>query len=326
MTNPPQHRQAVRMLVLSTLFWAFSFPVMKALGLEQQKLLPGAGSWFLTALGVVVRFAAAGLLMLPLLIRAGGKISRREVEQGMVMAAFGVGGILFQMDGLAYTAASTSAFLTQGYTVIIPLWVALTTRRRPSPKIIFCVALVLAGVAVLADLNWHSLKLGRGELETVIASVLFAGQILTLEHPRYAGSRPMSFSIVMFLLMALFSLPLVCATAPNAAACLRACASPAACGFLAVLVVVCTLLGYLFMNRWQPDVTATEAGLIYSIEPVIVSVLALFLPAWFSGWADIPYPNEQLTARLLIGGALVTAANLLLQSRWLEPQRQKSSA
>ena len=181
--------------------------------------------------------------------------------------------------------------------------------------------LVLAGVGVLADLNFHGLKLGRGEMETVIASLFFTAQILTLEHPRYAANRPLQFSVVMFLAMAVFSAPLVWATAPNLVACLRAYSSPAACGFMALLITVCTLVGYGIMNCWQRRVTATEAGLIYCIEPVCASVMALFLPAWFSLWANINYSNEQLTARLLVGGVLVTAANLLLQSPWLAPCR-----
>jgi drug/metabolite transporter (DMT)-like permease len=322
MNRSRDRSKAIGMLMLATPCWALSFPVMKALALEQQKLLPGTNSWFFTGLGVLVRFGAAGLLMLPLLFQGGKKFSRREIEQGIVLALFGGCGIAFQMDGLSYTAASTSAFLTQGYTVFIPLWIVLTTRRRPSLKIILSVVLVLAGVAVLASLDPHKLKLGRGELETITASLLFTGQILCLEHPRYAVNRPMYFSIVMFFMMALFSVPLVCVTAPDAAACMRAYASPAACGFMGVLVLVCTLAGYLIMNGWQRRVSATEAGLIYCIEPVCASVLALFLPAWFSVWAGINYSDEVLAGRLIIGGALVTAANLLLQSRWLEPKKR----
>jgi drug/metabolite transporter (DMT)-like permease len=87
-----------------------------------------------------------------------------------------------------------------------------------------------------------------------------------------------------------------------------------------MLVVFCTLMAYVMMNRWQKFVTATEAGLIYCIEPVIASFLSLSLPAVFSTWADIHYANEQLTGRLFVGGGLITAANLLLQSRWLEPK------
>jgi len=321
MSSSRDRSRAIGMLILATPCWALSFPIMKALALEQQKLLPGASSWFLTGLGVMVRFGVAGVLMLPLLIRGRFQFSRREVEQGILLALFGGGGIAFQMDGLSYTAASTSAFLTQGYIVFIPIWVMLVTRRWPSPKIILCVTLVLIGVAVLANLDFHALRLGRGELETVIASLLFTGQILTVENPRYSANRPMYFSVVMFLSMALFSLPLIWATAPNAAACVHAYSSPAACGFMLVLIVVCTLGGYLIMNGWQRRVSATEAGLIYCIEPVCASAMSLFLPAWFSVWANIHYPNEQLTDRLLIGGVLVTVANLLLQSPWLESKK-----
>lgn len=303
------------MLLGATLFWALSFPVMKSLYLEQQKLLPGAGTWFLTAVGVMYRFGAAGLLLALYLGRNLQKMSRLELEQGIGLGVFGVGGILLQVDGLAYTAASTSAFLTQFYCIIIPLWVAITKRTLPSKKTLLSIVLVVLGMIVLAGLNFRELRIGRGEAETLIGSFMFAGQMLWLERPRYAANDPLRFSAVMFLVMALVCLPGVWITAPNTEACLRAFVSPAAIGFLVTLVVVCTLGGYLFMNRWQRDVTATEAGIIYCVEPVIASALALFLPAWISIWADISYSNETLTPRLLIGGGLITVANVLLQKR-----------
>jgi drug/metabolite transporter (DMT)-like permease len=315
-----QRAKAIRTLLSCTVLWGLSFPVMKALALAQQSLLPDASSWFFTALGVMYRFGAAGVILSVIYFRELKTISRREVEQGMLIAIFGAGGILFQMDGIGYTAASTCAFLTQGYCVFIPLWVALTHRRWPPLKIFLSTALVVGGAAVLSRLNFHDLKLGRGELETLLASLLFTGQILCLENPRYAGNRPGNFSAVMFLVMALLCVPLAWGTAPNAQAFLRAYASPATCVFLAMLVVFCTLMAYVMMNRWQKFVTATEAGLIYCIEPVIASFLSLSLPAVFSTWADIHYANEQLTGRLFVGGGLITAANLLLQSRWLEPK------
>jgi drug/metabolite transporter (DMT)-like permease len=321
MSGASQRTQAVRTLLFCTTLWGLSFPVMKALALTQQQLLPDAGSWFFTSLGVMYRFGIAGLVLVVIFFRDLKNISRREMEQGTVLAVFGVGGILFQMDGLAYTDASISAFLTQGYCLFIPLWVAVVNRRWPALKILLSTALVVAGVAVLAKLNFHSFKLGRGELETLIASLLFTGQILTLEHPRYAANRSANLSTVMFLAMALLCVPLVWATAPGAAACVRAYASLPACGFMALLIVFCTLIAYTMMNRWQRHVTATEAGLIYCIEPVIASLLSLFLPAIFSQWAGINYANEQFTLRLLIGGGLITAANVLLQSKWVEKRR-----
>jgi drug/metabolite transporter (DMT)-like permease len=238
-----------------------------------------------------------------------------ELEQGIVLALFGGGGILFQMDGLAYTQASTCAFLTQGYCIFIPLWVALNRRRWPSLKIISSTLLVVGGVWVLSRLNLHDFKLGRGEGETLVASLFLTGQILCLESPRYAGNRPANFSTVMFAGMALLSLPPALATAPSASAFLRAYAPPVTWGLLAVLVVFSTLISYVLMNYWQKQVTATEAGLIYCLEPLVASTLCLFLPAWLSSWAAIHYDNEKLTGRLFIGGGLIFAANLLIQSK-----------
>jgi len=317
------HGQAVRTLVFCTSLWALSFPVMKALALEQHKLLPEAGSWFCTSLGVMYRFGAAGLVLLLFNLSRLKTLSRRETEQGVALAVFGVAGILLQMDGLAYTLASTSAFLTQGYCVFIPLWALLRHQRRPSVKIFLSTVLVIGGVAVLADVNLQSFKLGRGELETLVGSLMFTGQILLLENPRYTANRAGNFSTVMFLTMSLLCLPLVLATAPDAASCWRAYSTPTAVALLAALVVFCTIFAYTLMNRWQRHVTATEAGLIYCIEPLLASLLALFLPGWLSHWGGLDYRNEQLTLRLLIGGGLITGANVLLQMRWLEPKRGK---
>jgi len=61
------------------------------------------------------RFGFAGIVLVAIYLRQLKSTSRREMEQGIVLAIFGGGGILFQMDGLAYTDASVSAFLTQGY-------------------------------------------------------------------------------------------------------------------------------------------------------------------------------------------------------------------
>jgi hypothetical protein len=68
------------------------------------------------------------------------------------------------------------------------------------------------------------------------------------------------------------------------------------------------------MNYWQPQIDSTRAGVIYCAEPLVASLLALFLPAWISRMAHIDYPNEIATVSLLVGGGLITAANVLIQS------------
>lgn len=312
MTPRARHLEAVAMLVLATACWSLSFPVMKTLTLAQQELLPGVSTWFISALCVLYRFtlAAVGMAVLAAPVLRG--LTRREVAQGVGLGLFGSGGLLFQLDGLAYTSASTSAFLTQFYCLLIPLWLALRHRRPPAPRVWLCSAAVLAGVAVLAGFDWRTFRLGRGEIETLIGSVLFTGQILWLQRPCYAGNDVRRFSLVMFAVMALSMVPAAVLTTRAASDWWVAYRTGPLLTLLVVLVGVCTFGGYLLMNRWQPRLPATQAGLIYCAEPVFVSLLVLFLPELLGWFAGVHYPNEHLTGRLLLGGGLITAANVVL--------------
>jgi drug/metabolite transporter (DMT)-like permease len=82
---------------------------------------------------------------------------------------------------------------------------------------------------------------------------------------------------------------------------------------LAALVLLCTLGAFNLSNHWQKAVTSTEAGLIYTAEPVFASVFALFLPSLIAQWARLDYKNERLSTSLIIGGGLIVAANLVMQ-------------
>ena len=313
------------MLILACALWGLSFATMKVLGLTQEGLLPGRSSWFFSALCVSYRFGAAGAIMLLVSLPTLRQMTRSELAQGIGLGLFGGLGLLLQMDGLAHTSASTSAFLTQCYCLILPLWAAARDRRWPAPRIFGSSALVLAGVAVLAQVDWCHFHLGRGEVETILASVIFTGQILWLERPRFAANKVTHFSLVMFVVMALVCVPVAVGTTQEAGDWLRAYSTLPTLGFLAILVVGCTLGAYLLMNHWQRHVGATLAGLLYCIEPIFASVFALFLPAWFSAWAGVNYLNEFVTTNLLVGGGLITVANILVQLPATSPARPSES-
>ncbi|MCL5099364.1 MAG: DMT family transporter [Candidatus Omnitrophica bacterium] len=313
--NRSTRRRAICMLLLATAFWGVSFPTVKALTLAQPALMTGKSSWLLAALTLTVRFGATALILLAWHRSDLRKLTSLERWQGLGLGLFGGTGLLLQLDGLTYTSASTSAFLTQFYCLIIPLVVALRDRKWPSLTVLSSCAVVLIGVAVLAGFNGRQLHLGRGEAETLLGSVLFAGQILWLERRRYAQNRMGHVSMVMFTTMALIGLPVAFAATAQPHDWLALFTSKTVLGFWALLTVLCTLTAYLLMNYWQPSVSATEAGLIYCAEPVFASAYALFLPAWFSTLAGLSYANETLTANLVIGGGLIAAANVIIQTR-----------
>lgn len=307
------HTRALLMLVLATFLWGLSFPVIKALVLVQERLLPGAGTWFSTVYLLAPRFALALLVLLAWQARDFWTVTRGELKQGVIIGLFSTAGMLFQNDGLQFTAASTSAFLTQFYAILIPVYLAVRSRVMPGATVWASCALVLAGVAILGNFNWRTLHFGRGEWETLVASAFFMGQILWLEKKEFAANRAAKLTLVMFATQALLFAVLAVAIAPDANALLVPWTSPAWLGLTLVLTVACTLGAYGLMNAWQPKITATEAGLIYCAEPIFGSAMALFLPAIFSGWAAIAYANETATWTLLVGGTLITLANVLIQ-------------
>jgi drug/metabolite transporter (DMT)-like permease len=311
----PQRTKAIAMLIVATAFWGISFPLNKALFYSQQRLLPGSGNWFVTAQTAWPRFVLALLAFGTLRFREICRLTRSEWRQGLGLALASGAGLLFQVNGLQLIPASTSAFLTQFYAILIPLWLALRERRNPGVTVWLSVALVLAGVAVLARLDWRDVRLGRGECETLLSSVFFMGQILWLERKEFAGNRALPVTAVMFAVEAALFLVVALVAAGRPADLLVPWGSGAWLGFTLGLTVFCTLGAFTLMNAWQPVITATEAGLIYCAEPVFASLLALFLPAWLARRGGFFYPNECAGLHLLLGGALITAANVLIQLR-----------
>lgn len=323
MTSPrsAEHTRALLMLVVANFYWGLSFPVIKALTLLHARLVPEAGSWFTTIYTIAPRFLLAIVLLAVTRPGDRGRTTAAEWRQGLLLGAFATAGMLLQNDGLQFTAASTSAFLTQFSAILIPVWLAARARRNPGWLVWICCALVLAGVAVLGrfnplhplDAGAGGLHFGRGEIETLLSSLFFMGQILTLSRADFAANRPEKITFVMFAFEAVAFWLLAFVTAPHAGALLAPWKFAPWLGLTALLTVFCTIGSFSLMNRWQPKISATEAGLIYCIEPIFGSLMALFLPAWFSRWAQIDYPNEAATWTLLLGGGLITIANVLLQ-------------
>ena len=288
---------------------------MKALAQLGHLTEPSASSIFLASLCVALRFTGAAFIMGIWLGRKLISTTRLEWIQGGGIGVFGGLGLVLQMDGMTYTLASTSAFLTQGYAVLIPLWVAFTQRKHPRLAIIGACTLAVLGAGIL---GWDTssqagIRFGRGEAETLLGSVFFAAQILWLERPCFAINHSLRVSTLMFAVIAMTCWLLVWLTAPTLGVMVRVYSTPAGLGLLLFLTCFCTLVTFPLANYWQPKVSATQAGLLYCTEPMFTSLVALFVPGILSGLIGVQYPNETLTWNLVVGGGLILAANGWLQ-------------
>lgn len=307
--------RAIFMLLLTTAAWGLSFPGGKALMLAMAAALPGRDTWFYSSLTMSARFALAALLLWLVDRRAWSRLTANEWRQGIGLGFFGGLGMIAQADGLAHTAASTSAFLTQFAAVLVPVWIVWRDRRLPSLLTTACLAMVMIGCAILARFDFAQLHLGRGEAETLLGTAFFAGQILWLERPQWAGNHTGRVSMVMFATVALAAAPIVLSTMQKPADLAVICATGAMTMLLAAITLACSVFSFTIMNRWQPHVDATTAGIVYCAEPLFATAFALFLPALLATWLGVAYENERFTTHLAVGGALITGANIVIALR-----------
>ena len=312
--NPrARHWTAMGVLAGTTVASGASFVLAKASVLSQLPFAAGESTWFIAAHNLTPRFAVGVLLLLALF---GGRVlqlTRVEWTQAVFMAGTSFLGCMLQTDGLQRTTAATTAFLTQFYVILIPLWWALMRRKRPSWLVLPSSLLVLAGVAVLARVDWSAFRLGRGEAEILLGAGFFSLLLCSINWPAFASNRAERTSAGMFLIeLGLFAAVSV-ATCREPAHLFAPYASPGWLGLVVVTAVVGTAGPFVLNNRWQRLVTPTEAGLLYSFSPVIAALTETALPALLSRWTGIDYANQPLTLVLVTGGALILGANVLIQ-------------
>ena len=299
------------MLLLACALWGLSFPLIKALDGEQMARLPEASGVFLAVWLQVARFGLAALIILPFVVRA--QITRKELRQGAWLAVWGGLGMALQAWGLGHTKASTSAFLTQAYCVFLPLVACVKTRCLPGWKTILATLMVLIGGVILSGVRPGDLQMGKGEVATLAAAFIFTFQILTLENPRYSGNRGLAVTFTMSAFIALIFLPVSFALASEPSRMILAGASWPSFVIVLALALFCSVGAYGLMNSFQPQVPATEAGLIYTTEPIFTAGYAMLLPGILAGVMGGDYKNESITISLVAGGSLIVVANVLMQ-------------
>lgn len=336
-TDSTKYRKSVAALFLATSLWGASFILIKILDDFQAPLAMSQGipGEFLTSSQLFLRYIIAISFLFPILFFFRGlKFYRGEFIVGVGSGVFSAAGMLLQTDGLRFTSASVSAFLTQAYCVLLPLFEMIFKKRLPSRQVLFCCFLLSTGILILSDISWSSFKLGRGEIETLFSALFFAAHIFWLDIKSNKKNDPLKASFVYFLtligitgLLSVFFWPAQASTQSLIPLFLdfRAIISVFCLGFF------CTFSSFILMNTFQPNIPSSVAGLIYSTEPLVAGILALFVPAWISVVWGLNYANETLTPRLIFGGGLMLLANVFMQvnvkkfSRWAGLSNSKAN-
>jgi drug/metabolite transporter (DMT)-like permease len=309
---------AVLSLVLCCVFWGLSFPLMqmaadqvaRAAGWAERSI---ARDVALRATYIGWRFGIASLLYGLITIRRQRGFSVREVRGGVVIGAFFAAGNILQMAGLRYALPSVSSVLTSMVVVFTPFAQYFLLKKRVGAATWQAVALALVGVLVLSVPNPSAatpLTLASrspvpwlGEGSTLLASMLFTGQVLSVDH--YGQSaEPRRLTLVMFATASITTLAfgsLLGGGGLHALPTLSALTNgPHFWPVNTAMVVICSVGAFHLMNTAQPLVSPAAAAVIYCMEPV-------FATAW-----SVVLGTESLTWLTLAGGGLVILAMVRL--------------
>jgi hypothetical protein len=190
MSSKTKRIKATQLLILATALWGLSFPTMKALAMTQEGLLPGRSSWFFASLGIVYRFGAAALIMLMFSARTLRSMTRLELLQGIKAWDFWRPG-----NSSRWTVSHARFDFAFSPNVIVlfsrsgPLAVIGNGRRTS-----FFWAARSSSLASPCSRSWIGsicASVGRGE--TIVASVIFTGQI-SGSNVRFAANNVNHFS------------------------------------------------------------------------------------------------------------------------------------
>ena len=218
--------------------------------------------------------------------------NKQLIEGGIVCGIFLFFANCFQQTGIQYTTVGKAGFITTFYIIIVPL-IGLFFKK-------YCGILTWIGVVVaLAGLYFlcitQKLTIQRGDALILCCSVLYAGQILAIDHynPFVDGVK---MSCIQFLTGGILGAVFMLLFENPSLAMILSAAGP-----ILYTGIMSTGVGYTLQIVGQKGLNPTVAALILSLESV------------FSALSGYLFLHQLLTTRELIGCALMFIAIVLAQ-------------
>lgn len=292
------------LLLLTAIIWGVAF-VSQSEGM--QHMGPFTFSAARSILGCVV------LLPVIAVTRARAKKSDDESRRKLPLKPTLIGGLccglaltaasLFQQFGVSMTTVGKSGFITAMYIIFTPI-LGIFIGRKASGIVWVSAGIGAVGLYLLC-MNGEEFSVSTGDLLVLICAVMFAVHILVIDHfsPKTDG---VVLSCIQFFVC--FVISLVCALIfeqPDFGQIMD--------GAISVLYagIMSSGVAYTLQIVGQKGLDPTVAALILSLESVVATIAGYI--AYLVGFL----PNDQtMTARQIVGCAVVFAAVILVQLPW----------
>lgn len=218
--------------------------------------------------------------------------NKQLIEGGIVCGILLFFANCFQQTGIQYTTVGKAGFITTFYIIIVPL-IGLFFKKYCGILTWIGVVIALAGLYFLCITQ--KLTIQRGDALILCCSVLYAGQILAIDHynPFVDGVK---MSCIQFLTGGVLGAVFMFLFENPSVAMILSAAGP-----ILYTGIMSTGVGYTLQIVGQKGLNPTVAALILSLESV------------FSALSGYVFLHQVLTIRELIGCVLMFIAIVLAQ-------------
>ncbi len=271
---------AILGLLAATAIWGGTFVVVKD-GTENTPVFD-----FL-----MWRFGIAALIMIAIrpgvVLRIDSGTLRRGVFVGFLLGL----SYVLQTIGLQTTSAAVSGFITGLFVVLTPFLAWLLFREKLAMLAWMAVATAALGLALI---TLNGVSFGAGEMLTLLCAVSFSLHLLALG--RWSPGRDPYLLTIIQMATAF----LMCFVG----SCFQGLRLPADRTSWTAILITATLasaFAYMMQTWAQARVTATQAAVVLTMEPVFAGLFAVLLG------------GESLTVSTVIGGILVVAAMYMIE-------------
>jgi drug/metabolite transporter (DMT)-like permease len=260
-------------LVFMTLLWGATFVIVK------ESLNDISSMLFVAA-----RFLIAAAILFVVLIIKKKKFVVDALKPGIFLGVFLFLSFISQTIGLKYTTATNSGFITGSAVVIVPFLQFFIQRKKPARSAVWGTVIVFIGILFLSSggnsITGFFEQFGKnfniGEALTLGCAFFYAFHIIYIDklspiHDTWILllTQLITVGILSFLTALLF--------AGIKLEVLRVNFSNYLLFGLFYTSIFTTLVTIGLQTKFQKNVSPTQAGIIYSLEPIFAAVFAFFL-------------------------------------------------
>jgi drug/metabolite transporter (DMT)-like permease len=276
-------------LLIVALIWGATFPLVTA---ALQSISP--------YLLVTFRFGFAALFLLIWVFPKLQQTNTQVLFAGIVLGCLNAGVYLLQTTGMRHVDADTAAFIASMGVVFVPFISPFLKLAKVKRIEIMGTLICLIGLYVLtgADLKHFTFD----EFLILLAGFFWACSVCYVQKvtPKIKQLDLLAFYQIVFILPAAAALSTIDYHLGPI--------SPILVITILYTSLLATVAVFLIQVRYQKETTATHAAIIYSLEPVLASFIAIYVN------------NEPLSHRVIYGGGIILLSILLIE---LIPQLKK---